>query len=299
MGSRPNLRVGVVVAPALVRRVKVACDKAGVFDRAVGVQKDVTLDNGSTVFVPTTLDVSGSWTAAVSHCSDLNKLIPEQEEFPFDKLPSLVSPRLEDLSVTLLSDLNDVVESLRLCILPAARVPTISPTAASPFSRALSQVARSSSSPDRISTETLSAVSSSIPRWEQYGTFVLFQPGAFDSPQWHRLLDVAPSFFETLARTLGGATHLAVRAPISRGDVMRRPRICPIFGTFSKKMDGDDDGGFFPETPTEDDFGGVFWAEAGIDASRADGGRVVLRYVWAPSYVGPPLFLIFPVDAIC
>jgi hypothetical protein len=274
MRFRPNDGVGIVAAPALVRRVKIACEKAGIFDRAVGVLKCPE------TIVPTTLQVDD---ASSDDDPDVDG------DLPLSLLATLATPK-EPIS-TLIEELSDVSASLRLRALPTRTNVQTGLPAASPFHHAFSELAKCSDV-DNIPPDVISAaVYSTIPRWEQHGTFVLFQPGAFDSPPWRNLLDTAagPRFLSILARHLQ-ASHLAVRAPISRNDVMRRPHIRPLLGTFSQLLDGEE----FPECPNEEDFERVFWAESEIAARRADGRQVTLRYVWAPSYVrkrGVALFI--------
>ncbi|KAJ9090098.1 S-adenosylmethionine-dependent methyltransferase [Entomophthora muscae] len=114
-------------------------------------------------------------------------------------------------------------------------------------------------------------------KWEQYGGFVLLPQGSFEKewqvafqllvPEKHSgVKEAALDYFENVVAPALNADHLALKVSIPADDVLRRPKVTPLFGKHW-------DAAALLSPQSEKYTGSIFWAQV-----RQNN----LYYVWSP-----------------
>ncbi|KAG0145482.1 hypothetical protein CROQUDRAFT_658528 [Cronartium quercuum f. sp. fusiforme G11] len=109
-----------------------------------------------------------------------------------------------------------------------------------------------------------------LPSWEAYDDFILFQPDAFSSLNWNKVL-LKESDFNSLFTTISkefNCHHIARKGRIEREDPIRKPRIEILYGDF----------GINNEEEEEEIFNKVFWTSTKFHTNKG-----IIKYIWSPT----------------
>jgi hypothetical protein len=180
-----------------------------------------------------------------------HRLLPTTQEEAVAQPPCSVEAYLQDnASTDLCHVLRQLPPDTTLHWLPATGNAHLAkrPAYSSPVAQTIAQLA----SP--VPPELLA----SLPKFDTFADFTLFQLDAFSGAAWQAFLRQHPDFFDALAAKLH-TTRLATKVAIPRADVMRRPQIEPLRGDFEG-----------------------FWTQ---DIIAVDAHRIA--YTWSPLHVRP------------